>query len=579
MQTSNAVEITESLKALFDSLMAELRLSGKDRNKSITTKAAKELIAIKEKTLESQQKQTKLLKELEFTTREAEKLTRRIMDDEDERKEEGNESPAELVKGSSIGDLPIPLSESDDELLRRDRSATLIQSRFRGHLAQKKYKEMFEVQTAASRVIQKHYRRHQDSESERTEKRAITTIQAGARKWKANREVKQKRTEEANVLKGELMERAAKTLQRHERARQTRKKFKEIKEVREEKAVMIQKHFRSRKAKEDLEKRRSDAPRVEDFGIFCNDQTLTAGSLIRACGRPSNGTTLCMFQWTRRDQVTGKMCDIPGETTPEYVLSPDDVGRVVGVRCTPTNDKDECGLPATDVVNNGSPIEISDEVKKEITNLASKGTVTYHTQLVKFGKSSIPTQVTVTLDKKMVTVTKKEKVLLKMKWETLPRGEWREENQGGIGKASSNVIHLLILFAPFSPPRAQSGPGPPDPYPADVVRDPRRRRQGGQGRALELQGEAGEGRLRGFGEALLRPRGEQAKVRVPELPVPEAQGFKEGQMREDGRRGVRWRAAARSGLGHPGHALGFDLFIFSGLNREITPILTPRTRS
>ena len=72
--------------------------------------------------------------------------------------------------------------------------------------------------------------------------------------------------------------------------------------------------------------------------------------MIRACGRPSNGTTLCMFQWTRRDQVTGKMCDIPGETTPEYVLSPDDVGRVVGVRCTPTNDKDECGLSATDVV-------------------------------------------------------------------------------------------------------------------------------------------------------------------------------------------------------------------------------------
>ena len=67
------------MKALFDSLMAELRLSGKDRNKSITTKAAKELIAIKEKTLESQQKQTKLLKELEFTTREAEKLTRRII--------------------------------------------------------------------------------------------------------------------------------------------------------------------------------------------------------------------------------------------------------------------------------------------------------------------------------------------------------------------------------------------------------------------------------------------------------------------------------------------------------------------
>ena len=97
--------------------MAELRLSGKDRNKSITTKAAKELIAIKEKTLESQQKQTKLLKELEFTTREAEKLTRRIMDDEDERKEEGNESPAELVRGGSIGELPIPLSDNDEEWL------------------------------------------------------------------------------------------------------------------------------------------------------------------------------------------------------------------------------------------------------------------------------------------------------------------------------------------------------------------------------------------------------------------------------------------------------------------------------
>ncbi|QDZ21039.1 hypothetical protein HOP50_05g35640 [Chloropicon primus] len=430
LQSANAQEIAESVKALIDALMAELRIAGKDKKVDLNTRAAKELLSIKEKTLESQQKQTKLLKELEFTTREAEKLTRAIMDDDEPKAEDRHDSADQETESESGAELELELdldneeeakteTEAEEESLRRDRSATLIQSKFRGFQAKKKYKEMHDVQTAASRVIQKHYRSHQKREDHRQKDKAITTIQAGARRWKVQKEVKAKRNEEASILKDEVLERAAKTLQAHERARQSRKKYNALRTEREEKAVTIQKHFRSKKAKKILKQRKENAPAVEDFGIFCNDRVLSNGSVIRACGRPCNGTTLCMFQWTRRDD-NGEFQDIRGATTPEYTLSPDDIGKVVGVRCTPTNDRDEVGLPAKDIVNEGNPIGMTEEMTKEITNISMKGTATFHAQLVKFGKSTIPTTVTITVDKKQVTISKKEKVLLKIKYESLP---------------------------------------------------------------------------------------------------------------------------------------------------------------
>ena len=85
--------------------MAELRLSGKDRNKSITTKAAKELIAIKGRPWSPSRSRRNCSRSWSSPHGRPRSWLRRIMDDEDERKEEGNESPAELVRGGSIGEL------------------------------------------------------------------------------------------------------------------------------------------------------------------------------------------------------------------------------------------------------------------------------------------------------------------------------------------------------------------------------------------------------------------------------------------------------------------------------------------
>ena len=419
LHSVDAKEVSESVKALVDSLMAELRLSGKEQKFKLNPQTAKELLSIKERTMESQQKQTKLLKELEYTTREAKKLTRAIMDEKTEEEEEEEEE--EQVAEAESPEEPM-LWDTNDDALRRERSATLIQTRYRGFKQRKQYEEMRDVQSEASRVIQKHYRIHQSKESQRKEENAAKVIQSTARSWKVQKEVKVKRSKEASTLQEDVMSKAARTLQSHERARQTRKKYKELKHEREEKAITIQKHFRSKKAKDLLKSKKETAPQVNDFGIFCNDEILTNGSTVRACGRPSNGTTLCMFQWTRQETLGAKdFVDIIGATTPEYVLSPDDVGKVIGVRCTPTNERNESGLPATDTVNEGNPITMTKDLVSEITNISTRGSATFQAQLVKFGKSTAsPVTVTVTIDKKQLTLTKKEKVLLKIKYETLP---------------------------------------------------------------------------------------------------------------------------------------------------------------
>ena len=86
----------------------------------------------------------------------------------------------------------------------------------------------------------------------------------------------------------------------------------------------------------------------------------------------------------------------------------------------PTNEADEVGLPATDTVNDGNAIGMTEDLAKEITNVSTRGSATFHAQMVRFGKSEIPTTVTVTIDKRVTTISKKEKVLLKIKHESLP---------------------------------------------------------------------------------------------------------------------------------------------------------------
>jgi hypothetical protein len=140
---------------------------------------------------------------------------------------------------------------------------------------------------------------------------------------------------------------------------------------------------------------------------------------------PTNGTTLCLFNWTRAEASGGAHKPIAGAQTPEYTISPDDVGKIVGVQCTPTNDSNEHGLPATAIVNEGSPIQIGKEVVSEITRISTKGTATYRGKLVKYGKSIAsadrPVDVTIMVDRKCTSIMKKSNLVMKIKYEHCPQ--------------------------------------------------------------------------------------------------------------------------------------------------------------
>ncbi|KAH9771176.1 hypothetical protein KPL71_012612 [Citrus sinensis] len=86
-------------------------------------------------------------------------------------------------------------------------------------------------------------------------------------------------------------------------------------------------------------------PGIEGFQIIGE---ATPGEKLLGCGYPVRGTTLCMFQWVRHLQ-DGTRHYIEGATNPEYVVTADDVDKLIAVECIPMDDqgrqiKVPCGL-------------------------------------------------------------------------------------------------------------------------------------------------------------------------------------------------------------------------------------------
>ncbi|TVU21594.1 hypothetical protein EJB05_31242 [Eragrostis curvula] len=110
-------------------------------------------------------------------------------------------------------------------------------------------------------------------------------------------------------------------------------------------------------------------PGIEGFQIVGEPKP---GSTLRACGFPTNGTTLCNFQWVRYLE-DGTRQSIEGATMYDYVVTADDVGTLLAVDCTPMDDNGRQGDLVREFANNENKIACDPEMQNEIDSYISSG--------------------------------------------------------------------------------------------------------------------------------------------------------------------------------------------------------------
>ncbi|KAL6903687.1 hypothetical protein ACP4OV_004500 [Aristida adscensionis] len=110
-------------------------------------------------------------------------------------------------------------------------------------------------------------------------------------------------------------------------------------------------------------------PGIEGFQIVGETRL---GSTLRACGFPTNGTTLCNFQWVRYHE-DGTRQSIEGATMYDYVVTADDVGTLLAVDCTPMDDNGRQGDLVREFANNENKISCDPEMQDDIDSYISNG--------------------------------------------------------------------------------------------------------------------------------------------------------------------------------------------------------------
>ncbi|XP_049933637.1 uncharacterized protein LOC116252898 isoform X4 [Nymphaea colorata] len=120
-------------------------------------------------------------------------------------------------------------------------------------------------------------------------------------------------------------------------------------------------------------------PGIEDFQIY-GDARL--GSQILACGVQVNGTTVCMFQWMYVED--DNYIDIEDATYPEYLVTADDVDKVIAVSCRPLAGNDQKGRVVIAYANNKQKIPLDPDINQEIRTYLSKGKALFNVLLSPF---------------------------------------------------------------------------------------------------------------------------------------------------------------------------------------------------
>ncbi|GFP88566.1 hypothetical protein PHJA_001000300 [Phtheirospermum japonicum] len=110
-----------------------------------------------------------------------------------------------------------------------------------------------------------------------------------------------------------------------------------------------------------------DGPGIEGFQIIGEARL---GCKLLGCGYPVRGTSLCMFQWVRH-YPDGTRQYIEGATNPDYIVTADDVDKLIAVECIPMDeqgrqlDTSENWEPATLFLRR-SGFQVKDERQQDV---------------------------------------------------------------------------------------------------------------------------------------------------------------------------------------------------------------------
>uniref|UniRef100_A0A7N1A2K6 Uncharacterized protein n=1 Tax=Kalanchoe fedtschenkoi TaxID=63787 RepID=A0A7N1A2K6_KALFE len=121
-----------------------------------------------------------------------------------------------------------------------------------------------------------------------------------------------------------------------------------------------------------------EIPGIEGFQIIGDAKP---GCKLLGCGFPVRGTSLCMFQWVRH-LPDGTWHYIEGATNPEYVVTADDVDRLIAVECIPMDDYNRQGEIVRLFANDQKKITCEPEMQHEIDTYIAKGQASFVVDLL-----------------------------------------------------------------------------------------------------------------------------------------------------------------------------------------------------
>ncbi|XP_071720184.1 uncharacterized protein [Rutidosis leptorrhynchoides] len=133
-------------------------------------------------------------------------------------------------------------------------------------------------------------------------------------------------------------------------------------------------YFRQPPINEALE----DGPGIDGFQIIGDAKP---GGKLVGCGFPVRGTSLCMFQWVRHLQ-DGTREYIEGATNPEYVVTADDVDKLIAVECIPMDDQGRQGEIVRLFANEQNKITCDPEMQQEIDKYMAAGQASFSVLLL-----------------------------------------------------------------------------------------------------------------------------------------------------------------------------------------------------
>ncbi|XP_051147963.1 uncharacterized protein LOC127263067 [Andrographis paniculata] len=116
-----------------------------------------------------------------------------------------------------------------------------------------------------------------------------------------------------------------------------------------------------------------DGPGIENFQIIGDAKP---GCKLLGCGFPMRGTSLCMFQWVRH-YPDGTRQYIEGATNPDYLVTADDVDKLVAVECIPMDEQGRQGDLVRIFANENNKITCDDDMQDDIDAYVSKGSATF----------------------------------------------------------------------------------------------------------------------------------------------------------------------------------------------------------